>query len=286
MFLSTSLLTDSHPAALPQRLPPIYRSTPSPPVRAMNRFAAHRDAKSPCSSFDSLCKRLPAIAPLKVCATGRVKSPDNTKSITRRAKIMKTLQKLLRGTAVTVFSLGLGAGVVSAAPGTGTISGPTGPDSNNQVTFNTSDVRSVSNSNRVNLRNSNPQDARTGDAKASHNTTAGATRSGDAMNDSLLRVNASINNAASSAAAVQNTGGAQSGSITGATGPDSNNQVTFNGGSTVSVSNNNDICISNNNEQSASSGRAEVSGNTTGGSATSGNASNVSTTEVTLSLTN
>lgn len=199
---------------------------------------------------------------------------------------MKTFQKLLRASAVTVLGLGLGAGVASAAPGTGTISGPTGPNSNNQVTFNGWDTRTVSNNNKVSVRNHNPQKASTGKAEVRYNTTGGAATSGEATNDSLLRANLSVNNAGSSAAAMNTGGGSQTGSITGATGPSSNNQVTFNGGSTVTVSNNNSAYVTNDNHQEARSGSAEVSHNTTGGSATSGAATNISTTEVTLSLTN
>jgi hypothetical protein len=196
---------------------------------------------------------------------------------------MKKLQ-ILRITAATVLGVGFSAGVASAT--TGTISGPTGPNSNNQVTFNGWDTRTVSNDNRVNVRNTNPQHADTGRAEVEHNTTGGNATSGDATNDSLLRANLSINNAGSSAAAMNTGDGDQTGSITGATGPSSNNQVTFNGGTTVTVDNNNCIDVSNYNHQSADSGSAEVSGNTTGGSATSGDATNISTTEVIVSVTN
>lgn len=199
---------------------------------------------------------------------------------------MKTFQKLLRASAVTVLGLGLGAGVASAAPGTGTITGPTGPNSNNQVTFNGWDTRSASNNNKVSVRNHNPQKASTGRAEVRYNTTGGDASSGEATNDSLFRANLSVNNSGSSAAATAGTGSTQTGSISGATGPSSNNQVTFNGGSTVTVTNNNHAYVTNDNRQDARSGSAEVSHNTTGGTAMSGDATNISTTEVTLSLTN
>ena len=70
------------------------------------------------------------------------------------------------------------------------------------------------------------------------------------------------------------------------TGPDSNNTCTVNGGTTCSVSNNNTINVSNNNSQTSGSGDADVTGNTTGGSATSGSASNTSSTSVDLGVTN
>jgi len=194
--------------------------------------------------------------------------------------------KLLRVAAVTVLGVSLGAGVASAAPMTGTITGPTGPNSNNQVTFNGWDTRNVDNYNRVTVKNWNPQEAKTGRAEVEHNTTGGNATSGDATNDSLLRASVSISNASSSAAAMNTGSGGQTGTISGATGPSSNNQVTFNGGTTVNVDNTNKVYVHNSNEQYARSGSAEVSGNTTGGNATSGDATNISTNETTVTITN
>lgn len=70
------------------------------------------------------------------------------------------------------------------------------------------------------------------------------------------------------------------------TGPDSNNECTVNGGTQCSVSNDNDITISNNNSQTSGSGDAGVTGNTSGGSATSGGSSNTSSTSVGVDITN
>src|ERR1044072_1603105 len=66
--------------------------------------------------------------------------------------------------------------------------------------------------------------------------------------------------------------GAATGNI-GNTGPWSNNQVTATSSKNAVLTNNNNLGAANTNAQDASSGRARVSFNTTGGSAHSGNAS-------------
>lgn len=78
---------------------------------------------------------------------------------------------------------------------------------------------------------------------------------------------------------------AQSGSI-GTTGPDSTNKIEFRNRNRLSVENRNHIRATNNNPQSASTGYAGVKHNTTGGSATSGNASNDSMLSATVNLDN
>ena len=194
--------------------------------------------------------------------------------------------KILRAAAITVLGLSLGAGVASAAPGTGSID-TTGPNSHNEVTFNSGDEVDLDNNNRVNVRNSTDQSAYTGDAKVRHNTTGGDATSGDAMNDNMTTARVSISNANSSSAALAAVGGGGSnmGSIDN-TGPSSWNEVTFNNGSSVDVDNNNCVDISNSTSQTATSGDATVSNNTTGGNATSGDASNVNTTDLSINITN
>lgn len=192
---------------------------------------------------------------------------------------------MLRVAAITVLGLSLGAGVASAAPGDGSIDN-TGPDSNNQITFNNDTDVDVDNDNDVRVRNHNPQDADSGDARVHHNTTGGDATSGDATNDSLLRATVRLSNTGAGVAALGNGGnGGSTGSID-TTGPDSNNQITFNNGFDVDVDNDNDVTVENWNDQDADSGDATVSDNTTGGNATSGDASNISTTEVTVEVNN
>lgn len=197
---------------------------------------------------------------------------------------MIMIRRILRFTAVVATGASLSTGFVSANSASIDM---TGPNSRNRVEFRNSDRRKVDNNNTIGLRNNNPQRAYSGDVKVKHNTTGGSANSGDATNDSLLRATLNLNNSSASSAALSggNGGGSNSGTID-TTGPSSHNTILFNDSSRVRVTNNNNIQIENNNDQEAVSGDAKVKGNTTAGDATSGNASNVSTTEVNLNITN
>ena len=191
------------------------------------------------------------------------------------------MKKLLRILAVAVLGVGLSGGLASAATGT---NDTTGPGSRNKVTSsNTTKVR-VDNNNRLSVRNNNPQVAKSGDAKASWNTTGGDATSGGASNDGMFTASATVDNSS----ALGGVGGSSedhSGDNTN-TGPNSHNTVENKTYNETKVKNNNYLNVSNNNDQYAASGDAKVSGNTTGGSATSGDASNISTTDVTFTVTN
>lgn len=196
---------------------------------------------------------------------------------------MIMIRRILRFTAVVATGASLSTGFVSANSASIDM---TGPNSRNRVEFRNSDRRKVDNNNTIGLRNNNPQRAYSGDVKVKHNTTGGSANSGDATNDSLLRATLNLNNSSASSAALSGgNGGSNSGTID-TTGPSSHNTILFNDSSRVRVTNNNNIQIENNNDQEAVSGDAKVKGNTTAGDATSGNASNVSTTEVNLNITN
>lgn len=65
-----------------------------------------------------------------------------------------------------------------------------------------------------------------------------------------------------------------------------NSDVNLNSSTQTTITNNNSVSISSSNTQYASSGDATVSNNTTGGSATSGNASNDNDTDICVSITN
>jgi hypothetical protein len=190
-------------------------------------------------------------------------------------------KKLIRLAAVSVMALSLSTGV--AAANSGSI-GTTGPHSYNKVEFRNRSTNKVENNNDVRVKNVNPQYARTGDASVRHNTTGGDATSGDAANDSLLRAAVRLDNSSATDAGCgcpsSNTGAISN------TGPKSYNKVVFQDSSYAKVQNNNDVSVKNYNHQTAKSGDAKVSGNTTGGSATSGNASNISTNETTIEITN
>lgn len=194
-------------------------------------------------------------------------------------------QKLLRVAAVTVLGLSLGAGVASAAPGDGSIEN-TGPDSHNWVSFDSDMDVDVDNDTDVDVDNDTDQDADSGDAKVHDNTTGGDATSGDAMNDNSTSVHASVNNSGASAAALGGGGGGSwSGSID-TTGPDSWNKIDFDSDVDIDVDNDTDIDVDNDTDQDARSGDASVYHNTTGGSATTGNAVNTNSTEVVIEVTN
>lgn len=70
------------------------------------------------------------------------------------------------------------------------------------------------------------------------------------------------------------------------TGPDSNNEVEITDNSEVDIENDNNVVVENKNPQFAETGDAVVQGNTTGGDARSGDATNVSTTDVCVDINN
>ncbi|GEM_PF-1862408 len=74
--------------------------------------------------------------------------------------------------------------------------------------------------------------------------------------------------------------------ISGPTGPNSNNQCVNNHSTTCTVTNTNTVNTSNTNSQTSSSGSTNNSGNTSGGGATSGSASNSNSTNTNVSITN
>lgn len=191
------------------------------------------------------------------------------------------MKKLLRLFAVVVTGLSLTTGIAAASSGS---IGTTGPDSRNSVESRSEDKRRVDNNNNIRVKNHNPQEATSGDATADRNTTAGGATTGEAENDSLLRASISLTNSGAMNGA-GNGGQSHTGTINN-TGPDSHNTIRFNNSSDVRVNNNNNVTVENYNHQQASSGTAVVSRNTTGGSATSGNASNISTNDVTVNVTN
>lgn len=196
-------------------------------------------------------------------------------------KIQKTI-----GAAVLSLSLLVGlSGFAGAA--SGDISN-TGPRSRNTVTSETErDVR-VRNNNDLRLNNDNSQRANTGDARTSGNTTGGDAETGAAVNTNALDVSATVNNAASSNAWADVVGGGNGGNsgTIDTTGPRSTNVIKFEDTTKVTVNNDNNISIRNDNHQTATSGDARVTGNTTGGDATTGDARNTNTTSVTLDVSN
>lgn len=194
--------------------------------------------------------------------------------------------KIAKKMSAAALSLGLVVGLSGLA---GAVSGSidnTGPDSNNEIK---SDVRlstDVDNHNDLSVRNDNHQDATSGVAVASDSTTAGDATSGDASNGNSFNASVSVTNSASSTAALGADWNNNSTASIDTTGPDSNNEIKYDYNSDVDVTNNNNLNVTNNNSQTATTGDATVTHNTTGGSATTGNASNTNSSSVTFNVSN
>lgn len=193
-------------------------------------------------------------------------------------------KQLLRYAFLTsVASLTLGAATVAGAT-SGTID-TTGPDSHNDINYSSTSTVSLDNNNNASATNNNPQSTVSGEAEVEHNTTGGNATSGAASNDSSLEVSYSVSNNGMSWGNMGSDSFGDDATIKN-TGPDSENTIGFVHTMSVNVSNNNNLTVTNNNSQTAVSGEAEVEGNTTGGNATSGDASNTSNTTIMMDIMN
>lgn len=195
------------------------------------------------------------------------------------------MKKALRFVAVAVLGLTMTTGVASAT--TGSID-TTGPNSYNEVRSDYRKNVDVRNRNNVRLENSNDQFAQSGDATVSYNTTGGDAWTGDAANDNWTEASVSIDNSASSEAALGygGGGGGWGGGSIDFTGPGSDNVIDSRYRVDVNVENTNNVDVSNESVQTAVSGDAKVYGNTRGGDARTGDATNVNTTELMVEITN
>jgi len=189
------------------------------------------------------------------------------------------------GTIITSVGFAVGfAALSSASPGSIT---NTGPDSNNEITHSTYSKLKVENDTELKVNNDNDQRASSGDATTRHNTTGGGAMTGDAYNENSTSVSATIRNSAPAPALLSPASGGGSGSASiHQTGPDSNNEITTHMNSEVYIENDTELHVYNDNDQHAYSGDAVVQDNTTGGSATSGDAMNTNNTTVTLNVSN
>lgn len=193
------------------------------------------------------------------------------------------MEKVLKYASIGLASLGIGLGVAAADSAD---IGTTGPDSTNKVEISRHNDLDIDNNNDVSVNNNNDQEARTGDAKVYDNTTGGGAGSGDAENYNETSTDVSITNSgAGSWGQMWGNNGNSSASID-TTGPDSYNSIKFNYHSSVDVNNDNDVHVNNNNDQYARSGNATVQHNTSGGSATSGDAMNTNSTSTSVNISN
>lgn len=192
------------------------------------------------------------------------------------------MEKVLKYASIGLASLGIGLGVAAADSAD---IGTTGPDSKNKIEISKHHDVDVDNNNNVGVNNDNDQKAKTGDAKAYDNTTAGDARSGDAENSNDTSTEVKITNAGGGSWAPMWGNGSASASIDN-TGPDSYNSVKFHYSSNLDVNNNNSVNVTNNNDQYARSGSASVKHNTTGGDAVSGSATNTNSTSTSVHISN
>lgn len=195
------------------------------------------------------------------------------------------MKKLARAAATAAFVLGLGGpGIVAAS--TGSID-TTGPDSNNTVDVTNDATYEATNNNNVTASLAATQDAESGEVDVRRNTTSdGDAMSGDAMNENEVSAHASIDNSGNGGWDLGDMSGADHEGMISNTGPDSDNEITFDNTLDVTVTNNNTVNVVNSVNQTATSGDVEVTRNTTAGGASSGNVSNSSTTEFMFEISN
>ncbi len=193
------------------------------------------------------------------------------------------MKKLLSILAAAVLSIGLTSGAVLAQ--TGTLE-TTGPDSTNKVIFENENNVKVDNDADVKLDNKADQDADSGDAKVRKNTTGGDAWTGLAENDTSFIVDGDIDNSGVNEAVLWDDNCCDSEGHITETGPGSTNIVKFDNENRVRVDNDTKLDIKNDVDQDATSGDAEVTYNTTGGDAATGDAVNTSYTEISFTVTN
>ncbi len=195
------------------------------------------------------------------------------------------MRKLLRLFAAVLVSMGVTGGMAAAA--TGSIEN-TGQGSDNDIVWESESEVYLDNRTDVEFDVDLDQDADSGDARMSANTTGGDAETGDATNESEIEAALTIDNSGSSSDALTCgcvNGGDHEASID-TTGQSSDNRVHFKNESSVRVDNDTDVDVDVDVDQNASSGDAKVWGNTTGGDASTGSATNTSSVVFSLSVTN
>lgn len=161
----------------------------------------------------------------------------------------------------------------------------TGPGSYNVIENCDTNNSTTTNNNNVSVSNSNWQKAKTGDAKVVGNTYGGSASTGDASNYNDTDAYVAITNNTGGGGGGSWGGGSGGGSISN-TGPGSSNVISSNTSNNTTVTNNNNVSLANSNSQTAKSGDAVVAGNTFGGSASTGNASNHNSTDLAVVIHN
>lgn len=210
--------------------------------------------------------------------SGEHSPENNNKCKGGSMRIKKTITAIGASLGLIV---GLAGGIAGATSGS---IDTTGPDSWNEIRVENENEVRIENDNDVHVSNMNHQDARTGEAEVEDNTNGGDAESGSASNENSFSAHISVDNG-SGMGDMMGEMGDWDGSID-TTGPDSHNKISFENENEVRIENDNNVHIQTSNCQTAHSGDAEVSHNTNAGSAVSGDASNTSSTSLTVSVSN
>jgi hypothetical protein len=192
------------------------------------------------------------------------------------------MTKLLRKAATVATALSIAGGGIAGIAGASSITN-TGFNSTNEVNQNTRVRQHVDNDNNVRVKNFNGQLTATGDATTSQNTTGGGATTGAASAANTTTTTLAITN---TTPAVGGLGGGTGDNSISTTGASSTNTINNNTSVRMNVDNDNSVHVSNVSLQGSFSGDATVSQNTTGGSATSGDASATNSTTTSITITN
>ena len=186
-----------------------------------------------------------------------------------------------------VTSPGLVVGLSGFAGATTATITNSGNHAGNTVTATNTKVTTLANNNNAGVLNLNGQAGESGNARVRGNNSGGSATSGAVMNSSSTNTSISVSNSGSSAAALAAAAPTASNTATiSNSGNNVGNTVTFQDTTQTTVQNTNNVGVANVNIQLGSSGNARVTGNNSGGSATSGAVSNSSNTTTSVSVSN
>lgn len=183
-------------------------------------------------------------------------------------------------------SAGLVVGLGGVAGATSANIGMTGPYSYNKINASSHTRAWLNNQNNIPVTTTNVQNAVTGNANVSFNTSGGSAMTGEVWNQNSSNIHATVTN--NGAGEMLNGWWAPTSddAVINTTGPSSHNYINLNRDSSLRVTNTNTIPVTTVNTQTAVTGSANVSGNTYGGSAVTGNATNTNTQTVSINVAN
>ncbi len=193
------------------------------------------------------------------------------------------MKKLFRLIAVAIMGVSLTTGVAAAQSAD---VDTTGPNSTVRIDFREEYTARVNNSTDARLNLSNDQFSQSGSAISTRNTTGGGATTGDAENENEVEVEAEIHNSSSNSAVFSSNSTDRNDASVSNTGPDSRVDIIFRDSTDVRVSNDTNIVVSNDNVQTAVTGDATVSRNTSGGDAETGSATNTTSSRLQLHVRN